>query len=40
MFVFIYFLIVMGLIYPLGAFMVWGIKYRKSVPLKEFWKNV
>ena len=40
MFLIMFLLIGMGLIYPLGAFMVWSIKYRKSVPLKEFWKGV
>lgn len=30
----------MGAVYPTGSFLVWLIKYRKSIPLKEFWKDI
>lgn len=40
MFVLIFFLICMGLAYPVIAYTVWFIKYRQSVTLKEFWRNV
>ena len=36
----IYFLVFMGAIYPAGAFLVWLLKYRKTVSLKKFWGNV
>jgi hypothetical protein len=40
MFLFMYFLIIMGAIYPAGAFLYWFFKYRNEKSLKEFWRDV
>lgn len=40
MLVILFFLLGMGIVYPAIAYGVWFTKYRKSVSLKEFWRNV
>lgn len=36
----LYLLFGISCIYPCGAYLVWLIKYRKKVSLKEYWKNI